>query len=423
MLHQHGFHPELLVLPGKVDKRLIKRAIRHHQPKLICLTSVSMEHAVIEETAAYLKHLCPEAFFLVGGPHVTLNPNEVMGSSFDAVCLGEGEYPTLDIATQIRDGKRPSRVDGVLFASEHNQGNLSRGQFIRDLDQLPLPNREMWDTWCVFPKRIHTILVSRGCPYKCSYCCNHILRKVSHGEYVRYRSPECVVHELESVLRHDPKTTFIYFESECFNADIFFALSLSDKLRRFQAQHDVRIRFGANIKVIPGQDYDQLFYHLSEAGFLLANVGLESGNDRLRRQILRRAYTNRDVKNVVNAAKAHGLFVRLYAMIGIPGETVADFQDTISCVKELQPDVVDLSYFYPYPGTDAYRMCVEQGLLGKLESPKAERRRPAYSLPGFTLKEMRREYRSFFSRAQVPPPWLGLIRFLKIAGLIPPWRS
>lgn len=332
---------------------------------------------------------------------------------------GEGEYPTLDIAMQLQEGKSPTRVNGVLFASEDTCSHATRGQFIQDLDQVPFPERKMWDDSILFPGLTHTILVSRGCPYSCSYCCNHALRKLSDGKYVRYRSPEKVVQELETVLRQYPKSKFVYFESECFNANLPFALGLASELQHFRSRRGLRVTFGANIKVIPGQDYGDLFDRLSRAGFLLANVGLESGNDRVRSQVLRRVYSNADVVNVVRAAKAKGLFVRLYAMIGIPGETASDFQDTIRCVKQLRPDLVDLSCFYPYPGTDIHRLCAEQGLLHVLEDPRAERKRPAYSLPGFSSDEIRKQYRSFFRCAGVQKPLPGLLRFLRDASLLP----
>ena len=149
------------------------------------------------------------------------------------------------------------------------------------------------------------------------------------------------------------------------------------------------IRYGSNLRVAPNVDYDRLFPALKRGGFDFINIGLESGSERVRREVLRRNYSNQDLVNAVSAARRHGLKVGTYNLIGIPGETRRDFLDTVRVNRACRPDWFLLSVFFPYPGTRLHDTAREQGLLdGELDN-SLERRRPVLDLPGFGKREIR----------------------------------
>lgn len=111
-LKEHGHETRLLVLGSnnhweRDNVSLTRAVMEDFAPSLICFTSVWSQYPFIKKTAAYIKKVWPEKFLLAGGIHATLNPTEVIADSFDALCIGEGEYPVLELCDQLEEGGAP----------------------------------------------------------------------------------------------------------------------------------------------------------------------------------------------------------------------------------------------------------------------------------------------------------------------------
>lgn len=249
-----------------------------------------------------------------------------------------------------------------------------------------------WQKWIRDPATMHTILLGRGCPFECTYCCNRTLRKLAPGKYVRLRSPDNVIEELATLVRDFPDAKEVYFEIETFAVNMDFALGLCARLQQFQRQHEQELSFGANVRVTRNCDYTQLFQAMKDANFALINMGLESGSERIRKEILGRHYSNADILRAVRLAKKHGFRVDMGVMVGMPGESMHDFKRTVECVKQCQPDITSLSIFFPYPGTALHQVCKERGLLDHKLPTERERQFAVLDLPGFSKKQIQREY-------------------------------
>jgi radical SAM superfamily enzyme YgiQ (UPF0313 family) len=159
------------------------------------------------------------------------------------------------------------------------------------------------------------------------------------------------------------------------------------------------LTFGVNLAVTPTIDFDSLFAALKRANVRYVNMGLESGSERLRREILRRKYSNQDMINAVDAARRHGLKVAIFNMIGLPTETPEEFEETVAVNRRCMPDWNYTSIFYPYPGTDLHRLCQEKGLLKAQDGgPVAidmERSQATLDLPTFPRKQVQHAYEWF----------------------------
>jgi radical SAM superfamily enzyme YgiQ (UPF0313 family) len=391
LLKQEGHHTKLAVL-CKETVHTLDENIEEFDPGLICFTSVFTEYHIILEAAAMAKRYHPEIFTLLGGPHATLKPDECLAEGlFDAVCVGEGEYPTLELAEQLQAGGHPSGIPNLLIVRPG--GGVERNAprpFLEDLDDLPFPDREMWMPWVANPTSRPSVLVGRGCPFNCTYCCNHALRKTAPGTYVRLRSPRNVVQELEAMKEAQPGFGEAYLEVETLGVNREWALELCSELREFNAGLEFPITFGSNLRVTPNADYDELFAALASANFRFLNIGLESGSERIRRDVLKRRYSNDDIIRTVKTARKHGLQIGIYNLIGLPGETPRDFRETTRVNRTCQPDWFLLSVFYPYPGTELSDKCYELGLLDGPADPYLERRRPVLDLPGFSKRQVGR---------------------------------
>ncbi|MBL7177012.1 MAG: B12-binding domain-containing radical SAM protein [Desulfobacteraceae bacterium] len=387
---------------GSVDK--LRMELNRQKPELVCLTAVSSKYHFVRSLARVIRLRCPNAYILIGGPHATLNPESVIREDcFDAVCIGEGEKAVALLAGQLANGGHPSDINNLWIKFGKQIQKNPQDPFMADLDALPHINRGMWDEW-IAEKTLHgpSILVGRGCPNRCTYCSNHALAKKGTGKWVRVRSPEDIVKELETVVKHYPDVNFVYLEVEDLSTNLEYALALCSRLETFNAKRDKPIGFGVNLCVRRRTIEDEgLFRRMKRAGFVFINVGLESGSERIRNEILRRPkYSNDDFVQFCDLARKYGIEVNVYVLIGLPGETGVDLKATIDCLKRSNHSSLIPSIFYPYPGTDLYQKMKEQGLLknNALLDANQERYRARINYPGLSRKRIQWTLMTLFFR-------------------------
>jgi anaerobic magnesium-protoporphyrin IX monomethyl ester cyclase len=415
LLSSHGHSTELLVLTSGTKRKVIDDFIEEFQPELVAFTAVASQYDFISEVAEYIRAKYPSIYLVIGGPYVSLSPEGAIHGVFDAVCIGEGEYPLLELVGQLETAKKPTKIRNLWIKDGEGIEKNPTREFVTDLDILPFPDRDMWQKWINYTETEQVILLGRGCPFQCTYCCNHALKKLAPGRYVRLRSPESVLREIKGIVTRFPKTRRIYFEVETIGINAEVGMALCSELEAFNKQLEKPLTFGINLRITPKSDYTELFRAFKRASFDFVNIGLESGSKRIREEALKRDYSNQDVTEAVNLAKAYGLRVNIYVMIGIPGETTADFRETIECVRTCQPDWVYLSIFHPYPGTQLYDLCQEKGLLDHEIETDMERCKAVLDLPGFSKRQIQKEFIWFFYNVYKghKPPFVTLSHVIR----------
>ncbi len=391
VLRQAG-HETRLVVPTNAYPEVVDEQVRVFNPGVICFTSVYTVFEFLSDIASRLKKKFPEVFLIIGGPHATLNPEHCLEKAYDAVCVGEGEFPVLELVEQIEQGKHPSKIRN-LHIKKGNKVEINETRpFIQDLDSLPFPDRDMWLPWLANPISNPGVLLGRGCPYNCTYCCNHAIRKVAPGKYVRTRSVENIISEILSLKEKLPLLEEVYLEVETLGVNMKWALELCSALEDMNSKFEVPLRFGANLRVTRGADFGELFKALARSNFRFLNIGLESGSERIRKEVLKRIYSNEDMIRTVRTAKKYGLQIGFYNMIGLPGETTKDFWETVKLNRTCEPDWFLLSVFFPYPGTALHEKCIKEGLIRETPDPTLERRRPVLDQKGFSKRQVRIRY-------------------------------
>ncbi len=397
-LKQAGHNIRLLVLSSSFDdgkNRTLIDTIHEFDPKVILFTAISTEFPYISNLASRISERWPSIFLVAGGAHASLNPEEAIQAPFHAICIGEGEYPCLELVQQLEEGKTPSGIMNLWIKHGDRIEKNPPRPFLQDLDSIPLPEREMWNPFITGPQDAFSILLGRGCPFSCTYCSNHALKKLASGSYVRYRRTDEVIKELSSIVDRYPSLKHIYFEVETIGVRMDWALELADRLARFNASLTKPIDYGTNLRVIPNRDYDGLFKAFKNANFRYVNIGLESGSERIRRDVLKRNYSNEDIIKAVQAAKNNGLRVTFYNLLGLPLETEEDFFQTVEINRICQPHSHLTSIFYPYPGTELHKMCKELGIMPTVLDDQMERRRSVLTMPQFPKQRIQRHYNLF----------------------------
>lgn len=398
LLKKHGHDCELAVLDrryGNKNRITLSEKIEVFKPQIVAFTAVFSEFDFICRMGEWVKNGYPDIFLCVGGVHVTLNPDEKYLSVFDAICIGEGEFPMLELIEKMEVGQSVGGIQNFWIKTGEGVEKNPVRPFIAELDALPFPDREMWQEWILEPQSRHTVLLGRGCPYNCTYCCNHSLKKVASGRYVRMRSPQNIVAEIGELHCQYPDNEEIYLEVETIAADMNWLKLFCDVLHAFGEETGFKICFGANLRLYPALDVDTVFELFAEARITSTTIGLESGSYRIRKEILNRIYSNEKVLQAAKAARKHNIKIALFNMVGLPTETVADFAETIRMNRIVDPEFHATSIFFPYPGTDLYKMCGEMNLLPTKPDTKAERQRATLDLPEFSKKQIQKSFDSF----------------------------
>jgi len=399
-LKANGHDTALVVLGselGKTGAKTLMNEVRSFDPGLICFTAVWSQYRFIETLAESVKREFPSKYLIIGGPHASLAPEHVVLGPFDAICISEGEWPAASLAEALSAKRTPAGIANLWIKGP--DGSVEKNDtrpFIEDLDGLPLPDRTMWERW-IKPqtKSRRAVLLGRGCPYGCTYCSNHALRKLSKGKYVRQRSPDAIVAEIEELSASHPMDNEFYLEVETLTSNVDWTIALCNRLTEFNATRRIPFAFNANFRISHRTDHRRLFAALKQANFTSVNIGLESGSERVRSRVLKRKYSNDDFMEAVSTAREFGLKVVTFNLIGVPSETYADHLETVRLNQLARPEWVYTSIFTPYPGTELHRICVENGYLGDEIDPRQERYRAIMDLPGFSRRQIQMAYLLF----------------------------
>jgi anaerobic magnesium-protoporphyrin IX monomethyl ester cyclase len=404
VLKRAGHETTLLYLQTEPIKETFLEQITSLAPDVVAFSATTHQFPYVAQCARWIKEEVPAVWTMVGGPHPTLVPEQVVSEpGVDVVCVGEGEYPVLDWVSALQEGEDVTHIPNLwLRRAPHGaQEGVPSETLVRNplrplianLDALPFADRELFDFDQILANNDGWVdmMAGRGCPYGCSYCCNPSLRERFRGlgQYVRFRSVENVLSEIRFLAsRYVVKT--LNFQDDVFTLDRDWTLQFCEAYRR-----QFSFPFWINTRVERIND-EEMVEALAHAGCCGVRIGIESGNESLRAEILKRRMSNDEIRQAFALANRHGLNVYTCNMLGVPGETAAMIEETIALNRELEPADLQFSVFYPYPMTELYDLCAREGYLSDGESlPSYYERKSILHLPTLTSEELGREYDRF----------------------------
>lgn len=301
-------------------------------------------------------------FTLVGGPHPQFFPKMIEEDGVDAICIGEGEFPTLELCTALEEDRDYTHIDTMHFNVNGKIIKNSARPFLnkKELDALPFPDRELIRNFAVWKQRSGYIMAGRGCPYDCTFCFNHVSRDIQDGRWTRQRSAENVLAELRW-LKETYKVVYIAFQDDTF---ILNRRWLREFLPRYGKE--IGLPFICNIRAdLTDEEEARL---LADAGCIRVAMGIESGDDELRRKILAKNMSTEQVIKACDLYYQHGIHVIGQNMFGVPGETVETALSTVELNIRCRTRINLFSFFAPYPGTKLGEMCEQDyGFSGDLK--------------------------------------------------------
>lgn len=437
-LKEHGHKVDLVIMPSFLDDKIpvtsfVRRLLYKEniiddalksKPDLIGFSVVTAHYQWALDAARQIKAKS-DVPIIFGAHHPTTMPEETIKQDcVDMICLGEGEEALLELADSIDSDKIDYSIKNIWFKKN---GDIIKNEvraLEENLNKYPFPDMQIFLEQ--FPKIIgqHLPLISsRQCPYSCTYCVNHVIMKLyrGKGKFVRQRCVDSLMNELNFLMeKYKPKTFGFIDDVFTFN---------KRWLREFSPRYKKEIGKPFNCLSHPKVTDEEVVCLLKEAGCSLLILGVQTGVENIRKNLLNRPETNEDVLKAASVCKKYGLNFTFNHIANLPFEKEEHLKQAVKLYNEARPKAVDVYGLVYFPKTKIVESGIKAGILTKEDVKKiAEGQSVVYQV-GFQKADFHNFYRQYsllLSSIPILPRWMvnkiiekpSLLSFFKKLPLI-----
>lgn len=355
VLREAGF--KVRIIDDLVENLSLGDLLKKVKDSLIVgITSTTPTFKSALSYAKKIKEALPDIFVVLGGVHVTFQPEKAMENEFvDAVCIGEGERTIVELAERVEAGKSLEGVKGIYYREEGRIRKNEPREFIEDLDSLPFPAFDLMplEKYSLLGRKLREfpMITSRGCPFACRYCSSSLFL----GRKFRARSAGNVVDEIEWLVEKW-EAKHVAFGDDTFTLK---------KKRVEEICREIRDR-GLEITWSCSSRIDtidaELLKTMKSAGCTAIYYGIESASRKVL-EYYRKRISLEKAFEVIRTTKKLGISAICSFIIGAPIETRKEMEDTLKFAIRLDPDYAQFSILTPYPGTEIYEEAKRNGIL------------------------------------------------------------
>lgn len=382
---------------GLSIESIIKR-ITNFYPEAIGFTTLTVSIYSCYELAKEVRKRFPEIKIVIGGPHITSNPDDLLlYPEVDMAVLGEGEVTFKELVETI--GKREN-IDKVKGLAYNIKGKLfftaSRG-FISNLDTLPFPARHLVPMHLYRPqpndqKRLPklSIISSRGCPYSCIFCDKNVFKNV-----YRSFSPEYIVNEVSHLVR-EFKARDIAFVDSTFTPNKNRVYEIIKEMKK--SNLNVTWTCSVRADVLDRE----LLKEMKDAGCWRVRLGIESGNDEVLK-FIKKGITKHQVRRVANWAYELDLEPKAFFMIGHLIDTKKTIEETIDFACNLPLKDITVQINTTLRNTSQYQLIEKYGRIITRDFSKYSFWQPVFLPRALKDGELDYYYRKFYLKFYLRP--------------------
>lgn len=341
-------------IPSEQDYANLLKILKDHDVKFVGLSlSCTTYYEVGTEISKRIRKAMPGIVQLWGGVHTTLCPEDCIDYA-DYICLGEGEYPTLELVEHLIRGDDPSKIQSVGFKNESGEyiQNPMR-PVIADLDALPWPTWDDHQKWTVLNGKMSEeeicmqdnwvfTMTSRGCPFHCTYCvnnCYHRHYREQGMHKMRFRSADNVMAELRDMkekVRNFPLRHIGFYDDE-------FSVS-EEWITEFSQKYTAEFDNTFWCYFHPNMIKESMITPLKKMGLTQIDMGVQTGSERVRKEIYQRPETNDKVRDVMRMLQKYKMNVVLDIITDCPYETEQDKRDSLDFFLSL-PRPYEMNFY------------------------------------------------------------------------------
>jgi radical SAM superfamily enzyme YgiQ (UPF0313 family) len=352
-LEQNGIDNEVFDATFSTPE-LLKAYLLENKPAIIGIYTNLMTKINVLKIIDIVKHepTLKNTKVILGGPEVRNHAENFLRYGADVIVLGEGEETMLELVNHFIQGSKESllSIKSIAFMNEHNQLQLTESRpLLKQIDLLPMPNRKKinmqlyFDAW----KKHHgqsvvSVSTMRGCPYTCKWCSRAV-----YGQSYRRKSAKLVVDEME-YLKNTYQADAIWFVDDVFTVSFKWLKEFADEVAAR------KLVFPYEIITRADRMNEEVIDLLKASGCFRVWIGAESGSQKIIDAMDRRVDVA-VVRQMIQLSQKKGIQAGTFIMLGYPGETTADINETIHHLKVSNPDLYTITIAYPIKGTPLYQ--------------------------------------------------------------------
>jgi len=308
--------------------------------------------------ATAIREMNAEVPIIAGGIHPTLAPEETFASgAYDCVFIGESEEPLRIYLSQIMKNELSLKTIPNMLYKDEVTGSIVTNNVLpypHHLDTLPAPD---YDHYARLFYGVLPYSTSRGCPYSCSYCSNSVMhdRYLKRPKRIRRKSVDRAIEELKYLIeRHDIKRIFFFDDDFCYE---------EKWLKDFSEKYSRQIGLPFFIFSTPISLDENRILLLKKAGVTKIQIGLQSFNSTIRKEICNRPETDSQIENISALSAKHRIPIGVDIIFGLPGESVADAEESLWSANKLKFRKYSVYWLSLYPKTAIIDHCIQAGMI------------------------------------------------------------
>ncbi len=399
-----GLATEIVDMPAlNLSLNEAANIIASKKPDYVGFTAVSLAVDNAAKLASILKNSNPSLKILIGGSHITAEPEQTFAKyeCFDVGIIGEGEDTIIRLLKSLENGNDLSSIRGIVFRRDGNIFQTERNNLISDLDSLPMP------AWNLLPDiRKHykptgyavnrfpsfSLVTSRGCSFKCTFCDRSVF-----GNRYRKHSPEYIIEMMKDLIfRYGIRD--IRINDDEFMLDKNHVKNVCSRILK----EKLDISWSCLGRV---DDADEgLLRIMKRAGCWQIRYGIESGSQEVLNAINKKI-SLQQIENAVSLTRKVGIKTIGFFMMGLPTETEKDLQDSVNFALKLELDDFKINYLAPFPGSQIHSEINKYGSSNLEWSELHMHKKPTFIPFGLTedilVKYNRLAFKRFYMRPKI----------------------
>ena len=381
------------------------KVIRRYKPDVVGLQCYTFDLSFVNKALKTIRRIDRKIITLVGGPHPSAMPEEMMDvlkKYLDFAFVGEAETGLPKLLDILQSGAKDySSVPGLVWRSA-GEIRVNPKAAVDDLDRLGMP---AWDL--IKPERypesqhgaffkqfpIAPIMVTRGCPFPCTFCAGNIVS----GRRIRRRSIDHVLDEL-SYLNKKRGVREFHIIDDNFTMDTVYAKQFLKRLKALDLGMTWSVPNGVRMDTLD----EELLGLMKDTGLYMVSLGIESGSDQVLKS-MKKGITTSQIRRSVHMIHKAGIDMAGFFIIGFPGETKDTIRQTIKFAARLPLKRANFFTYLPFPGSESYRELKDSKELVGVNWKRFYFTNAAYVPKGMTRQELKKLHRAAFAKFYLRP--------------------
>ena len=344
----------------------LRRRIAALKPDVVGISCFfSSRFPAVLEAARVIKDIDSKIVTITGGIHPSLMPEKVcLHPEIDFAAVGEGERLIVDFMKALSGEAALHDVPGLAYKENGRAVVNPKDGYEEDLDSFGFPAWDLFDMeryltlnegrWDLGYGRCASVVTSRGCPYKCTFCSIHCVM----GPKYRVHSPRYVVDMIGNLAR-DYGVEEISFEDDNLTHDEQRFINICKGI----VERGIKIRWNTPNGVHVGSLSEESLTWAKRSGCDSLNLAVESGDDFIRNRVIKKGLKSEKIYEIAAACRRLGIKANAYFVIGMPGETEASIAKSAKFIRDLKFNNLSVFIATPMPGTKLFDECIAEGYI------------------------------------------------------------